>query len=858
MDSSKQSQLLNTNNYISLNNMNGQDQSYDHNVEAMLKVISPKKQMSMNDSQQKLQQITSQGSLKNLAQETVSKSYEQSFQHYDLEQPEDSQYEFQRWIGANIKYSAFQQCRVWCCDWTVKQLTDKQLQIMQSKILSSDNLQMILNKNTQNSFSSFVNRNGFQSNNHLKLDSIDLTQRNGNSTNNKSTTVSNNGFGLTFMQNTLVGGMNMIGTQQQTANGSLGIVSSNNGSMLAPNHNVSRSQTLLGIAAAGSKRKNSKKSTKNNTINESQNNQDNVIKSEDYYKLYQNKFQDLITTLEEEEKKREDLERRNQEVRDQLFRNAANALSQSDLTLKMNYDQILHQQQMKQHQQQQQQMQNFQSNPLSSSQSQIPISMTTPNNFEVLSQNPLSFHSTLHLPDAASNMPTDYKDRLISQLTIENRRVRDELAQSHFQKFQLEQDLDYLQQTVENHLPFFHMLEQKNQVLSDELNQKSKIFQTAGNSSAKVRKLEDKCLSLKKDYNKEKWRLTEENKSLKERLEVLRKMNFHLQKLTNHHKRKADQADGLLKRCIELEKLNQKLVSIAYGDKLSYIDMMNGVFPLRTDNLTDTIHTDRATLQKSNIEPSSKLQYRTLSRDHKDNHIMINDKYSLPSQSSRQEHNYSERPQTQSPQLLQLLGLQKDNKIKHSFPGVLENHDRKSKHLSSGLKPIVDPNNSSNMFGNLPAYALQYLEEFGENGGQSYKLQEAIKSSFSPKDYEYILMEAELQKQTSLRSNSLISDVDQNLQNNNSKHIKNSDNNSSSRNRVDSEVAIAGSGLLSKEYLQSNNQSSVSNSNRQSIGKNSNRGSLKQNRNMNNVIIREESSKFEQDQKDRQFLDLLK
>jgi hypothetical protein len=54
----------------------------------------------------------------------------------------------------------------------------------------------------------------------------------------------------------------------------------------------------------------------------------------------------------------------------------------------------------------------------------------------------------------------------------------------------------------------------------------------------------------------------EENRQVKERLEVLRNMNLNLQKLQNINKKKADQSDNLLKRCLDLEDANQKLVSI--------------------------------------------------------------------------------------------------------------------------------------------------------------------------------------------------------------------------------------------------------------------------------------------------------
>lgn len=39
-------------------------------------------------------------------------------------------------------------------------------------------------------------------------------------------------------------------------------------------------------------------------------------------------------------------------------------------------------------------------------------------------------------------------------------------------------------------------------------------------------------------------------------------MNFHMQKLLNLNKRKAEQADNLISRCIELEKNNQRLLTL--------------------------------------------------------------------------------------------------------------------------------------------------------------------------------------------------------------------------------------------------------------------------------------------------------
>ena len=52
---------------------------------------------------------------------------------------------------------------------------------------------------------------------------------------------------------------------------------------------------------------------------------------------------------------------------------------------------------------------------------------------------------------------------------------------------------------------------------------------------------------------------------MKQRLYVLRKMNVHLQKLMKYHKRKGEQADALVKRCVDTERINEKLVSIAFN-----------------------------------------------------------------------------------------------------------------------------------------------------------------------------------------------------------------------------------------------------------------------------------------------------
>ena len=52
-----------------------------------------------------------------------------------------------------------------------------------------------------------------------------------------------------------------------------------------------------------------------------------------------------------------------------------------------------------------------------------------------------------------------------------------------------------------------------------------------GNSSLKIRSLEEKYAQKLQDWEKDRRKLTDEVKHLKERLEVLRNMNINLQKL---------------------------------------------------------------------------------------------------------------------------------------------------------------------------------------------------------------------------------------------------------------------------------------------------------------------------------------
>jgi hypothetical protein len=61
-----------------------------------------------------------------------------------------------------------------------------------------------------------------------------------------------------------------------------------------------------------------------------------------------------------------------------------------------------------------------------------------------------------------------------------------------------------------------------------------------GVSSLKVRQLEEKWTVREQEWEKDKRKMAEENKHLRERLEVLRNMNLNLQKLESMQRRKAD------------------------------------------------------------------------------------------------------------------------------------------------------------------------------------------------------------------------------------------------------------------------------------------------------------------------------
>ena len=54
------------------------------------------------------------------------------------------------------------------------------------------------------------------------------------------------------------------------------------------------------------------------------------------------------------------------------------------------------------------------------------------------------------------------ESKLVTQLTMQNKQLREDLRQSQQQVFQLQSDLEMLRQTMEDHLPYFNELEIQN------------------------------------------------------------------------------------------------------------------------------------------------------------------------------------------------------------------------------------------------------------------------------------------------------------------------------------------------------------------------------------------------------------
>lgn len=71
-----------------------------------------------------------------------------------------------------------------------------------------------------------------------------------------------------------------------------------------------------------------------------------------------------------------------------------------------------------------------------------------------------------HRNFSGQDTPVDYQ---MFSLSVDNKRLKQENADQQMQIFELQQDLHYLQESIENHLPMISELEIKNRQLEDHL-----------------------------------------------------------------------------------------------------------------------------------------------------------------------------------------------------------------------------------------------------------------------------------------------------------------------------------------------------------------------------------------------------
>ena len=132
------------------------------------------------------------------------------------------------------------------------------------------------------------------------------------------------------------------------------------------------------------------------------------------------------------------------------------------------------------------------------------------------------------------------RDRMMSQLSIDNKRLREDLTTQKSKVFQLEADLDYLRTTIEKNIPIFNEIETKNKELMMKVGNKNQSEKLVDRLQNKVRILERKLNSCQADHDKVIRKKECENQQLKERLETVTNMNLNLQKKHNIAKKKAD------------------------------------------------------------------------------------------------------------------------------------------------------------------------------------------------------------------------------------------------------------------------------------------------------------------------------
>ena len=122
----------------------------------------------------------------------------------------------------------------------------------------------------------------------------------------------------------------------------------------------------------------------------------------------------------------------------------------------------------------------------------------------------------------------DGKDFQIYSLTIENKRLRQENADQALQIQELKQDLEYLQQSIQNHLPMISELEVKNHQLEGQVAHQKLNTRQLNITQNKLRTLEEKYNKQEDRHHMEIVKLETEVAQYRERLDTVRAMNVNL------------------------------------------------------------------------------------------------------------------------------------------------------------------------------------------------------------------------------------------------------------------------------------------------------------------------------------------
>ena len=77
-------------------------------------------------------------------------------------------------------------------------------------------------------------------------------------------------------------------------------------------------------------------------------------------------------------------------------------------------------------------------------------------------------------------------------LTIDNRRLKQENQEQQITIYELQKDLEYLQKSIENHLPVISHIEVKNKELEGQVTAQNKNIKQINNVQTKLRAMENK------------------------------------------------------------------------------------------------------------------------------------------------------------------------------------------------------------------------------------------------------------------------------------------------------------------------------------------------------------------------------